>query len=97
MSESGSATPLILFKTLKNTELGAERISLEEDGTVVFHGVLKKVTEGMLTSYPRTLLGHWLPNRLAVRYTRDEAAARAVRKFDSGEALDLDGILALAG
>lgn len=97
MSETASATPLILFKTLKNTELGAERVSLEDDGTVVFHGVLKRVTEGMLTSYPRTLLGHWLPNRLSVRYTLDQLAGRAVRRFDNGEALDFDGISALAG
>jgi hypothetical protein len=97
MSESESSTPLILFKTLTNTELGAESVRTDSDGSVIFEGVLKQVTESMLTSYPRTQLGHWLPNRFAVRYSREQAAARNVRKFDSGEALDLDAVLALAG
>ncbi len=96
MSESESATPLILFVTLTNTELGAESIRIDDDGSVIFEGVLKQVTEGMLTSYPRTQLGHWLPNRYALRYSKEEAAGRSVKKFDSGEALDLDAILALA-
>ncbi len=96
MTESASVTPLILFTTLKNTELGASRVEIETDGTLVLHGVLKQVTEGMLTSYPRTLLGHWLPNRLAVRYAPDEIAGRKVRNFESGEALDQDGLAALA-
>jgi hypothetical protein len=96
MSESESATPLILFKTLTNTELGAESVRTDADGSVIFEGVLKQVTEGMLTSYPRDQLGQWLPNRYAVRYSREDAAKRDVKRFDSGEALDLDGILALA-
>ena len=33
MSESESPTPLILFKTLKNTELGACSVSVNEDGS----------------------------------------------------------------
>ena len=96
MSESASVTPLVLFKTLKNTELGAGRVEIESDGTLVLHDVLKQVTEGMLTSYPRNLLGHWLPNRLAVRYAPDEIAERKIRKFDGGEELDSKGLAALA-
>ena len=96
MSESESATPLILFKTLTNTELGALSVRTDDDGSVIFEGVLKQVTEGMLTSYPRTQLGHWLPNRYAVRYSREEAAGRGVKKFDTGAELDLDAVLALA-
>ena len=96
MSESASALPLILFKTLRNTELGAAGITVEEDGSVVLHNVLKQVTEGMLTSYPRTQLGHWLPNRLRVRYTADQIGERRVRKFEGGEELDLAGMKQLA-
>ena len=96
MSESESATPLVLFKTLTNTELGAQAVRASDDGSVVFEGVLKQVTESMLTSYPRTQLGHWLPNRHAVRYARDVAESRNVRDFATGAALDVDAALALA-
>jgi len=95
MSEA-NAVPLVTFKTLTNTELGAQSIEAAADGSIVFRGVLKQVTESMLTSYPRNALGSWTPNRAAVRYARDEAARRGVRDFATGEALDLDGILALA-
>ena len=91
-----NAKPLVTFKTLTNTELGAESIEAAPDGSIVFRGVLKQVTEGMLTSYPRTALGTWTPNRAALRYACDEAAKRDVRDFATGEALDLAGILALA-
>lgn len=90
------AVPLVTFKTLTNTELGAELVEVAGDGSLVFRGVLKQVTESMLTSYPRNALGTWTPNRAALRYGRDEVARRGVRKFATGEALDLDGILALA-
>ena len=90
------AQPLILFKTRTNTELGAQSISVAEDGSIVFHDVLKKVTESMLTSYPRTQLGTWTPNRAALRYTWDEIPARAPKDFKTGKALDLDGLIALA-
>ena len=49
---SETATPRITFTTLKNTELGATSISLGEDGSVSLCGVLKKVTESMLTLVP---------------------------------------------
>ena len=97
MSDYANVKPLLLFKTLKNTELGASGVEVESDGTVVLHGVLKQVTEGMLTSYPRTQLGHWLPNRLRVRYTPDEVGGRNIRDFETGEALDADGLAALSG
>ena len=93
---SEPAPPLITFTTLKNTELGATSISLGEDGSVSLCGVLKKVTESMLTSYPRSLLGSWTPNRAAVRYERAQIAARHVKRFDTGVELDLDGVLELA-
>ena len=95
MTDYASGTPLILFKTLTNTELGAESVRLDGDD-VIFEGVLKQVTESMLTSYPRNQLGFWLPNRSAVRYTREQAAGRKVRKFDGGQELDLDGLIGLA-
>jgi hypothetical protein len=95
MSES-DALPLVTFKTLTNTELGAASISVADDGSIVFRDVLKKVTESMLTSYPRSQLDTWTPNRAALRYSRDEVAKRDVRDFKTGKALDLDGILALA-
>jgi hypothetical protein len=95
MSEA-EATPLITFSTRTNSELGAEGLSITADGSVVLEGVLKKVTESMLTSYPRDMLGTWTPNRAAIAYPRDEIAQRRVTKFDSGEELDLEAILALA-
>ena len=88
--------PRITFKTFTNTELGAESIEATSDGSIVFRGVLKQVTEAMLTSYPRTALGTWTPNRAAVRYARAEIAKRGVRDFATGRALDLDALLALA-
>ena len=88
--------PLVTFKTLTNTELGAQAIEVAGDGSIVFRDVLKQVTEAMLTSYPRSALGSWTPNRAALRYGRDEAARREVRSFATGKPLDLDGILALA-
>jgi len=91
-----AATPLVTFKTLTNTDLGAEAVELAEDGSIVLRGVLKKVTESMLTSYPRSQLGSWTPNRLAIRYGRDQIPGREVRRFDTGESLDLEGLLALA-
>ena len=91
-----SLQPRVLFKTLTNTELGAESVEAGPDGSIVFHGVLKQVTEAMLTSYPRSALGTWTPNRAAVRYGRDQIAQRGVRDFASGRALDPDAIRALA-
>jgi hypothetical protein len=88
--------PLVTFKTLTNTELGAESIEARADGSIAFSGVLKQVTESMLSSYPRSALGTWTPNRAAVRYGRDEIAKRDVRDFATGKALDLASILALA-
>ena len=88
--------PLVTFKTLTNTELGAESIEVAGDGSIVFRGVLKQVTEAMLTSYPRSALGTWTPNRAAVRYGRDEVAKRDVRDFATGKALDIAAVLALA-
>ena len=90
------ALPLITFKTRTNTELGAQSVSTAEDGSIIFHDILKMVTESMLTSYPRTQLGTWTPNRAALRYDRDEIAERDPKKFETGESLDLDGLLALA-
>jgi len=95
MSDEFSSVPLITFKTLKNTELGAESITAEEDGSIVLTGVLKKVTESMLQSYPRTQLGKWTPNRAGIRYTREEAASCDFKRFDNGESLDLEAALAL--
>jgi hypothetical protein len=97
MSENFDAVPLVLFKTRTNSELGAQTITIDEsDGSIVFHDVLKKVTEAMLTSYPRTQLGCWTPNRASIRFSRDEIAERDVRKFDGGDKLDADAIAALA-
>ncbi|MBJ18432.1 MAG: hypothetical protein GY910_16295 [bacterium] len=95
MSDEFSAIPLITFKTLKNTELGAESITLEEDGSIVLTGVLKKVTESMLQSYPRTQLGKWTPNRAGLRYTPEEASTRDFKRLDNGDSLDLEAALAL--
>jgi len=90
------ATPLFTFKTRTNTELGAQSVSAADDGSIVFHDVLKIVTESMLTSYPRTQLGTWTPNRAAVRFDRDEIAGRDAKDFKTGAALDLDALLAIA-
>lgn len=90
------ALPLVTFKTRTNTELGAQSISVAEDGSILFHDVLKKVTESMLTSYPRSQLGTWTPNRAALRFDRDEIAGRGAKNFKTGEALDLEDLLALA-
>lgn len=95
MSEN-DATPLVTFVTRMNTELGAGGIKVVDDGQVVMVNVLKKVTEAMLTSYARSMLGKWTPNRAAIRYPRQEIALRRVTKFDTGDELDLDGVLALA-
>ncbi len=91
-----AADPIILFKTRTNTELGAQRVALAEDGAVRLEGVVKKVTESMLASYPRDMLGKWTPNRSALLYARDELAGRKFTRFDNGEALDVEGLLALA-
>ena len=88
--------PRVTFKTLTNTELGAQSIEAAADGSVRLCGVLKLVTESMLTSYPRSALGTWTPNRAAVSYRQDELAKRDVRDFATGKPLDLAGILALA-
>jgi len=86
--------PLLLFTTRSNTELGAEAVRVEGD-EVVFQNILKRVNESMLTSYPRSLLGKWTPNRAAIRYPADEVAKQGVTRFDSGEPLDLDALRAL--
>ncbi len=88
--------PLFLFLTRTNSELGAASVSLEADGTLVFGDVSKKVTEGMMSSYPRSVLGEWTPNRAAIRFTSDELGDRKVRNFGSGELLDLDALKKLA-
>lgn len=95
MSDEFSSVPILTFKTLKNTELGAQSIREDADGTIVLGGVLKKVTESMLQSYPRTQLGKWTPNRQAIRYTREEAAQRGLKRHDTGESIDLDAALSL--
>jgi len=90
------ALPSFTFKTRTNTELGAQGVSVAEDGSLVFHDVLKKVTESMLTSYPRTQLGTWTPNRAAIRFDRDEIAARDPKDFETGDSLGVDQLIALA-
>lgn len=89
------ALPTLTFKTRTNTELGAQSVSEGDDGSIIFHDVLKKVTESMLTSYPRAQLGTWTPNRAALRFDRDEIEGRDAKSFETGESLDLDGLLAL--
>ncbi len=96
MSEEPTFTPLVLFKTRTNSELGAESVTVAEDGSIRLVGVLKKVTEGMLTSYPRTMLGLWTPNRDAIRFDREEIGDRDIRRFDTGDSLDLEAVEALA-
>ena len=71
-------------------------VSVGDDGSVTFDGVLKKVTESMLTSFPHHLLGTWIPNRAAIRYDREQIEGRRVKIFESGKELDLEGVLALA-
>jgi len=95
MTEEFNSVPLVTFKTLKNTELGAESIERDDDGSIVVTGVLKKVTESMLQSYPRTLLGKWTPNRARIRYSADEARGRGWKRYDTGESIDLDTALSL--
>ena len=95
MSES-DATPILIFSTRTNTELGAQSISIADDGSVVLGGVLKKVTESMLTSYPRDMLGKWTPNRASIAYPQDEIAQRRIKKFGDGQELELSAILELA-
>ncbi len=90
------AVPLFTFKTRTNTELGAQSASVADDGSIIFHDVLKIVTESMLSSYPRAQLGTWMPNRLALRFDRDEISARGPKDFKTGSALDLDALLVLA-
>lgn len=90
------AKPLVLFKTLTNTELGAEKIVVDKNGDIVLRDILKKVTESMLTSYPRTQLGLWTPNRAALRYKADQIEARDVRSFATGKKLSLAEVKALA-
>lgn len=90
-----SSVPVITFKTLKNTELGALEIERDENGSVVVTGILKLVTESMLQSYPRTVLGKWTPNRARIRYSADEAAGRDWKNYATGEAIDVEAALAL--
>jgi hypothetical protein len=90
------AKPIVLFKTLTNTELGAERVRVDANGDVVLVDVLKKVTESMLTSYPRTQLGLWTPNRAALRFKKDQIDGRDVRSFATGKKLSYDEIKKLA-
>jgi len=86
-------TPLFTFKTRTNTELGAQSASVANDGSIIFHNVLKMVTESMLSSYPRAQLGTWTPNRLALRFDRDEIAAREPKDISTKASLDLDDLL----
>ena len=95
MSDEFNSVPLVTFTTLKNTELGAESIERDEDGSVVVTGILKKVTESMLQSYPRTQLGKWTPNRARIRYAAEDAADRSWKRHDTGESIDLEQALAL--
>lgn len=90
------AKPLVLFKTLTNTELGAQHVRVDANGDVVLVDVLKKVTESMLSSYPRTQLGLWTPNRAALRFKKDQIDGRDVRSFATGKKLSFDEIKKLA-
>lgn len=96
MSENQNLTPILTFKTLKNTELGATSVRVNDDDTISLVGVVKLINESMLTSYPRTALHTWTPNRAAVRYSREEMAGRDVKEFPSGNALDVDAVAGLA-
>ena len=95
MSDEFSSVPVILFKTLKNTELGAQTIEQDKNGSIVLGGVLKKVTESMLQSYPRKQLGKWTPNRAHIRYSREQIAGRDLRRASDGKPIDLDKALSL--
>lgn len=95
MSEEFNDIPKVTFKTLKNTELGAMEIERDEDGSIVVSGILKKVTESMLQSYPRSQLGKWTPNRARIRYTPEQAAERGWKRFDDGKSIDVEEALAL--
>lgn len=97
MSDEFSAVPLFTFTTLKNTELGGQTARLGDDGSIVIEGVLKKVTESMLASYPKSQLGKWTPNRAALRFSKEDAAGRNFKRLDNGEALDTESLIALAG
>ena len=90
-----SSVPSLTFKTLKNTELGALEIERDDDGSVVVTGILKLVTESMLQSYPRSVLGKWTPNRARIRYSAEEAAGRDWKNYETGESIDVEGALAL--
>ena len=90
-----SSVPVVTFKTPKNTELGALEIARDEDGSVVVTGILKLVTESMLQSYPRSVLGKWTPNRARIRYTAEEAAGRDWKNHATGESIDVEAALAL--
>ena len=57
-------------------------------------GILKLVTESMLQSYPRTVLGKWTPNRARIRYSADEAAGRDWKNYATG-GVDVEAALAL--
>ena len=58
-------------------------------------GILKLVTESMLQSYPRTVLGKWTPNRARIRYSAEEATGRDWKDYATGEAIDVEAALAL--
>lgn len=90
------APPQVVFLTRTNTELGAASVEIDAEGAVVFHGVCKMVTEGMLSSYPRSVLGEWTPNRAAIRFTADEIDQRKVRRLGADDSLDLEALKALA-
>lgn len=98
MSESVEVVdpPKFLFTTRTNQELGAESVEIDGEG-VRFRAVSKKVTENMLSSYPRSLLGKWTPNRAAIRFERDELADRKVSDFETGDTLDFDALAKRAG
>ncbi|GEM_PF-1569994 len=90
-----SSVPAFTFKTLKNTELGALEAARDEDGSIVVTGILKLVTESMLQSYPRSVLGKWTPNRARIRYSAEDAAGRDWKNHETGESIDLEAVLAL--
>lgn len=90
-----SSVPILTFKTLKNTELGALEIERDDDGSIVVTGILKLVTESMLQSYPRSVLGKWTPNRARIRYTAEQAADRDWKNYATGESVDVEAALAL--
>ena len=90
-----SSVPVVTVKTPKNTELGALEIARDDDGSVVVTGILKLVTESMLQSYPRSVLGKWTPNRARIRYSADEATGREWKNHATGESIDLETALTL--